>query len=101
MDQEAAVADLAKGDFCDKVLINKKLFEIDEGEQNGQKWGKKAVKHGEKKNFHFGEFLLSNLQKLGQLRQRRAQGRRGLWSERGGEAVREGCALAVHALRRA
>ena len=66
--EEAAVDDLATGCFCYKALIDKTLFEIDEGLQNGQKWGKKAVKSGEKKNFHFGDFPLPNLQKLGQLR---------------------------------
>ena len=53
--EEATVDDLATGYFCDKILIDKTLFEIDEGLQNGQKWGKKAVKSGEKKNFHFGD----------------------------------------------
>ena len=51
--EEAAVDDLATGCFCYKALIDKTLFEIDEGLQIGQKWGKKAVKSGEKKNFHF------------------------------------------------
>ena len=54
--EEAAVDDLATDCFCDKMLIDKTLFEIDEGNQNGQKWGKKAVKSEEKKNFHFDDF---------------------------------------------
>ena len=33
--EEAAVDDLATGYFCDKMLIDKTLFEIDEGAQNG------------------------------------------------------------------
>ena len=53
--EEAAVDDLAKDYFWDKILTSKDLFEIDDGLQNGQKWGKKAVKSGEKKNFHFGD----------------------------------------------
>ena len=53
--EEAAVADLATVYFCNKMLISKTLFEIDESKQKGQKWGKKAVKSGEKKNFHFGD----------------------------------------------
>ena len=36
-DEEAAVAELVKGCFCYKILIDKKLFEIGEGEQNAQK----------------------------------------------------------------
>ena len=36
-DEEAAVAELVKGYFCYKILINKKLFEIGEGGQNAQK----------------------------------------------------------------
>ena len=56
LDEEAAVDDLAKGCFCDKVLTDNSLFEIDEGEQMGQKRGKNAVKSGGKKNFHFGNF---------------------------------------------
>ena len=55
LNEEAAVDDLATGCFCDKMLIDKTLFEIDEGLQNGQKWDKTAVKSGEKKNFHFGD----------------------------------------------
>ena len=38
-DEEAAVDDLAKGCFCDKVLTDSSLFEIDEGEQMGAKTG--------------------------------------------------------------
>ena len=37
LDEEAAVDDLAKGCFWDKVLIDKRLFEIAEGAQKGQK----------------------------------------------------------------
>ena len=55
-DKEAAVDELAKGYFRDKLLIIKSLFEIDKGKQKGLKWGKKAPKSGEKKNFHFGIF---------------------------------------------
>ena len=36
-DEEAAVAELEKVCFCHKILIDKKLFEIGEGEQNAQK----------------------------------------------------------------
>ena len=55
-DEEAAVDDLAKGYFLDKILIDKRLFEIDENEQKGQKWGKKAFKRGGQKNFQFVNF---------------------------------------------
>ena len=37
--EEAAVAALVKGCFWDKALVDKGLFEIDEGEQMGLKWG--------------------------------------------------------------
>ena len=37
------------------MLIDNRLFEIDEGEQTGQKRGKNAVKSGGQKNFHFGD----------------------------------------------
>ena len=37
------------------MLIDNRLFEIDEGEQTGQKRGKNAVNSGGKKNFHFGD----------------------------------------------
>ena len=33
--EEAAVDDLVTGNFRDKMLISKTLFEIDEGKQNG------------------------------------------------------------------
>ena len=36
-DEEAAVAELVKGYFCDNALIKKDLFEISEGVQNGHK----------------------------------------------------------------
>ena len=62
-DEEAAVADLAKGYFWDKVLNDSSLFEIDEGEQMGQKRGKNAVKSGGKKNFHFGNFGVKKREK--------------------------------------
>ena len=42
--EEAAVDDLAKGYFWDKTLIDKRLFEIGEGEQKGQKRGKTREK---------------------------------------------------------
>ena len=67
-DKEAAVDELAKGCFWDKALINKRLFEIGKDERKSLKWGKKAPKSGGKKNFHFGNFGLSNLQKVGHLR---------------------------------
>ena len=47
---------MAKGYFWDKILIDKRLFEIGEDEQKGQKWGKKTLKRGGQKNFHFGNF---------------------------------------------
>ena len=56
MDEEAAVDDLAKGYFWNKILIDKRLFEIGKDEQKGQKWGKKTLKRGGQKNFHFGNF---------------------------------------------
>ena len=37
LNEEAAVDDLATDYFYDKMLIDKTLFEIDEGLQNGQK----------------------------------------------------------------
>ena len=72
-DKEATVDDLAKGCFWDKPLIRKALFGIDKAEQNGQKWAKRAEKSGGKKNFHFGDFPLSNRQKLGILRKKDRQ----------------------------
>ena len=69
-DEEAAVDDLVKGHFWDKALIDKALFEIGKAEQNGQKWAKRAEKSDGKKNFHFGNFPLSNRQKLGILRKK-------------------------------
>ena len=51
--EEAAVDDLATGCFCYKALIDKTLFEIDEGLQIGQKWGKKAVKKRGEEKFSF------------------------------------------------
>ena len=72
-DEDAAVDDLAKGYFWDKLLIGKKLFEISEDEQKGQKPPQNALKSGEKKNFHFGNFPLSNRQKLGILRKKDRQ----------------------------
>ena len=54
-DEEAAVDDLTKGSLWDKVLVDKRLFEIDKGEQKGQKVGKNAQKSGWKKNFHLGD----------------------------------------------
>ena len=56
LDEEATVDDLAKGCFWDKVLIDKRLFEIDKGEQNALKPPQTAPKSGRKKNFHFGNF---------------------------------------------
>ena len=70
-DEEAAVDDLAKGTFWDKILINKKLFKIDKGEQKGFKPPQNAFKSGRKKNFHFGNFPLQNLKKAGNLRMKR------------------------------
>ena len=58
LDQEATVADLAKRRFCDKVLIDKRLFEIRMGAKKGPKPPQKPPKSGEKKNFHFGDFGL-------------------------------------------
>ena len=68
LDEEAAVDELTRGSFWDNTLIDKQLFEIDKDEQKGQKQGKNAQKRGRKKNFHFGNFGLSNLQKVGHLR---------------------------------
>ena len=69
-DQEATVAELETGSFRDKSKHINGLFEIYEDEQKGQKWGKKALKNGGKKNFHFGYFPLPNIQKVGHLRKR-------------------------------
>ena len=55
-DEDAAVDDLSKGTFWDKMLISKGLFEISNAEQNGQKPPQNAPKSGGKKNFHFGDF---------------------------------------------
>ena len=62
-DEEAAVDELAKGRFWDKALIDKRLFEINEGEQTGQKRGKNAVKRGGQKNFHFGDLDVKKWEK--------------------------------------
>ena len=69
-DEEAAVDALAKGYFCDKTLIDKKLFKINKDAQNTLKPPQKPPKGGDKKNFHFGNFPLSNRQKLGILRKK-------------------------------
>ena len=46
LDEEAAVDDLTKGCFWDNVLIDKRLFEIDKGEQNSLKPPQNAQKQG-------------------------------------------------------
>ena len=53
-DEEAAVDDLTKSTFCDKLLIDKKLFKINKDEQNTLNPPQKPPKGGDKKNFHFG-----------------------------------------------
>ena len=70
LDEEAAVDGFTKGCFWDNILIDKRLFEIDKDEQKGPKPPQNALKSDGKKNFHFGDFRLPNLQKLGQLRMR-------------------------------
>ena len=72
LDEEAAVAELTTGCFWDKMLIDKRLFEIDEGEQLGQKQGKTREKMGRKKNFHFGDFSVKKWEKVELLRSRTA-----------------------------
>ena len=62
-DEEAAVDELVKGYFWDKMLVDKGLFEIDKGGQSGQKEGKTAVKSGGKKKFHFGDFAVKKWKK--------------------------------------
>ena len=66
--EEAAVDDLAKGCFCDKMLIDKELFEIGEGGQKRPKVGENGKNTERKKNFHFATFALQNVRKVGQLR---------------------------------
>ena len=63
LDEEAAVADLAKGYFWDKILIDKKLFKINKGEQNTLKPPQKPPKSGGKKNFHFANFAVKKCKK--------------------------------------
>ena len=70
LDEEAAVDDLATGCFWDKILIDKRLFEIDKGGQNGQKSPPNAPKSGGKKNFHFGDLDGKKYEKVGVLRKR-------------------------------
>ena len=55
-DEEAAVDDLAKVSFCDKLLINKRLFKIDKGKQKAPKPPQTALKSDRKKNFHLSNF---------------------------------------------
>ena len=55
-DEEAAVAELAKGCFWDKFRCIKGLFEIGEGAQKGQEWGEMGLKSGDKEKFSFGRF---------------------------------------------
>ena len=62
-DEEAAVDDLAKGTFWDKILINKKLFKIDKSKKKSLKRGENAIKSGGKKNFHFGNFGVKKWEK--------------------------------------
>lgn len=61
--EEAAVAELAKGCFCDNTLIKKDLFKISEGAQNALKPLSNASKSGRKKNFHFGDFGVKKWEK--------------------------------------
>ena len=56
LNQEATVADLAKGSFCDKSKPINALFKISIPSQNTQKPPQNAPKSGGKKNFHFGNF---------------------------------------------
>ena len=67
-DEEAAVAELATAYFWDKILIDKRLFEIDKEEQDDLKPPQTAQKSGGKKNFHFGNFGVKKWEKVGVLR---------------------------------
>ena len=75
LDEEAAVDDLAKTYFWDKALIDKRLFEIGESEQNALKPPQNAPKSGRKKNFHFGDFGVKKWGKVGILRKQDRQKR--------------------------
>ena len=57
------------------MLIDKRLFEIDKGEQKSPKGGKNAPKSGRKKNFHFGNFGVQKWEKVGELRKKDRQNR--------------------------
>ena len=70
LDEEAAVDDLAKGSFWDKLLISKDLFEIDKGKQKSQKPPPNAQKSGKKKNFHFDNLDIKKWTKVAFLRKR-------------------------------
>ena len=72
-DQEATVEQLAKGHFWDKSKHINALFEIDNPSQKGQKPPQKALKSGEKKNFHFGDFGVKKCGKVGILRKQDRQ----------------------------
>ena len=74
-DQEAAVDELTTGHFYDKSKTIKYLFKINNPSQNTPKPPQNAPKSGEKKKFHFGDFPLPNLQKVGQLRMQDRQKR--------------------------
>ena len=64
-DEEAAVAELVKGGFWYKFRCVNGLFEIGEGAQMGQKWGKMGLKSGDKEKFSFGRFSPFKLAKGG------------------------------------
>ena len=62
-DEEAAVDDLAKATFYNKLLTNKTLFEINKDEQNTLKPPENAQKSGWKKNFHLGDLNVKKWKK--------------------------------------
>ena len=64
-------------------MIYFKLARFEKGAQNRPKRPQKREKRGRKKNFHFADLDGKKWENHPFLRMQRAQGRRGLWSERG------------------
>ena len=62
-DQKAAVDDLTKSHFCNKMLIDKMLFEINKDSQTTPKPPQNVLKSGRKKNFHFANFAVKKCKK--------------------------------------
>ena len=63
--EEAAVDELAKGHFWDKLLRIKGLFEIGEFSKTGLKGEKMGGKGGVKEKFSFCRFRLKKIEKGG------------------------------------